>query len=70
MTNNEHQNILDKIADIYAKQKQTKQTHMQYRKQLADAINQASKMGITYREIGEVIGIGKTGISSIITRGK
>lgn len=70
MTNESRETLLETIADIYAKQKQSKQTHMQYRKELADAIERASLAGITYREIGDVIGIGKTGISSIVTRGK
>lgn len=68
--NESREKLLDKIADIYAKQKQSKLTHMQYRKELADAIERASTAGITYREIGDVIGIGKTGISNLVTRGK
>lgn len=71
MTENEsHKKILDKIATIHAKQKQSKETHTEHRKELADAIQEAKDAGITYREIGVILGIGKTGISSILTRSK
>lgn len=62
------QEILDRIADIADKLLIAKENNSELRTELADTIQEAKDAGIKYREIGNILGIGKTGISQILTR--
>lgn len=68
MTNEE--TLLSNIVYINEQLKETKHSTAHLRKELADAIQQATTAGITYRQIGEHIGKSKTGIASIVERNK
>lgn len=67
MKENEQQ-ILDRIADINERLITAKEVNAELRQELADAIREAKDAGIRYLEIGKILGIGKTGVSSILAR--
>lgn len=69
-TNEQRKRILHKIELIHNASMMAQKTNANLRKDLANAIQEAKDAGITYREIGVILGIGKTGISSILTRSK
>lgn len=63
MENKRRKLILKKIKDAHKKK-------VEAPGELADAIREANNAGITYREIGELIGMSKSGVSEILARSK
>jgi DNA-binding transcriptional regulator YhcF (GntR family) len=68
--NKDHKAMLKKIRDAHKRCESANTSKAKARQDLANAIREASQAGIRYREITEIIGIGKTGISSILSRSK
>jgi wobble nucleotide-excising tRNase len=61
---NKRQAILDRAKEAH------KKFRLGARQDLVDAINEAVQAGITYQEIGEALGVGKTAISQFLSRSK
>lgn len=62
--------ILNKIKRAHNKCEKFDVSKAGARQELADAIREGKNAGITYRQMGEVLGISKTGVSSIFSRSK
>lgn len=70
MTKNNETAMLQKIRIAYVRSLEASNVRHEAREELADAIRDARDAGIRYRQITEIIGIGKTGLSSILARSK
>jgi DNA invertase Pin-like site-specific DNA recombinase len=62
--------VLDKIRDAHHRCETANESKSDARQDLANAIREAKEIGIRYREISKILGISKTGISSILSRSK
>ncbi len=62
--NKSHKAILDRAKKAH------KNFRLGARQDLVDAIHEAVQAGITYQEIGDALGVGKTAISQFLSRSK
>lgn len=60
--------ILNRLADINERLITAKEIKDELRQELADTIREAKEADIRYVEIGKILGMSKTGISSILMR--